>query len=185
MNASKQKFQEQTRGWWAIMLIGVLMTVAGFAYWLFPVMGYVVASVLFGWLLIAVGVVQLCVSSGANRPRHWGWWLAGGVIDIFVGFMLVRNITLAEALFPYFLAAVFMFWGVSALVESVTFRRRMFWWLRFINGILLLIIGMIFLDSSFCSNIFNVSIFTSLAFVYWGMTLFITSFSLKPKQKGE
>ena len=65
-----------------------------------------VASQIFGWLLILAGVVQLCVSAGVNRPRGWGWWLAGGVIDMFVGFLLVRSVVLSEIVFPYFLAIV-------------------------------------------------------------------------------
>ena len=87
------------------------MVLGGFAYWFWPAAGFAVASQIFGWLLILAGIVQLCVSAGVNRPRGWGWWLAGGVIDMFVGFMLVRSVILSEIVFPYFLSIVFIFWG--------------------------------------------------------------------------
>ena len=78
-----------------------------------PVAGYAVASRIFGWLLILVGIVQLLVSSGPDRGRGWGWWLAGGIIDMFIGFLMVRSIVLSEAVFPYFIAFIFIF-GASA-----------------------------------------------------------------------
>ncbi|MDE5959100.1 MAG: DUF308 domain-containing protein, partial [Muribaculaceae bacterium] len=106
-------FWGRSKAWWVVLLVGILMVIAGFAYWFFPVQGYAVASVLFGWMLVGAGVVQVCVSAGVNRPRGWGWWLAGGVIDMFIGFMLVRSVVLAEAVFPYFIAFVFIFWGVG------------------------------------------------------------------------
>lgn len=180
MNTQTSSFIGQSRAWWAVLIVGILMVIAGFAYWFFPAIGYAVASVLFGWMLIAIGIVQLCVSAGANRPRGWGWWLAGGVIDMFVGFMLVRSITLAEAVFPYFLAFVFIFWGVSALVGSVYSRRCKYWWLQLINGVLLLVIGFFFLEAGYLQNMVNVSFLTSLAFIYWGFTLAMGSYDMKP-----
>ncbi len=180
MNKRNQRFQEQTRGWWAILLVGILMVIAGFAYWMFPVIGYEVASILFGWMLVAVGVVQLCVSGGTKRPKSWGWWLAAGIIDMFVGFMMIRNITLAELVFPYFIAVVFVFWGVTTLVSAIRNGRRRFRWLNYVNGVLLLLIGFFFFESGYLANMLNVSFLTSLAFVYWGVTLIIMSVDMRP-----
>lgn len=180
MNTQTSTFIGQSRMWWLVLVVGILMVIAGFAYWFFPAIGYAVASVLFGWMLIAAGIVQLCVSAGENRPRGWGWWLAGGVIDMFIGFMLVRSVTLAEAVFPYFIAFVFIFWGVSALVSAVYNRRRKYWWLELINGILLLVIGFFFLEAGYLANMVNVSFLTSLAFIYWGFTLAMSAYDMKP-----
>lgn len=180
INNATTSFWGQTRAWWAVLLVGILMVIAGFAYWFFPAIGYAVASVLFGWMLIAAGVVQLVISAGEHRPHGWGWWLAGGVIDMFIGFMLVRSVTLAEAVFPYFIAIVFIFWGVSALVGSVNSRARKHWWLQLINGVLLLLIGFFFLEAGYLANMVNVSFLTSLAFIYWGFTLAMGSYDLKP-----
>ena len=62
-----------TRLWWLLFALGILMIIGGFAYWIWPAAGYAVASVMFGWMLVATGVVQLCVISGNDRPRGWGW----------------------------------------------------------------------------------------------------------------
>ncbi len=125
MKTLSLNFWGQTKYWWVVLFVGIALVIGGFAYWFWPAAGFAVASQIFGWLLILAGVVQLCVSAGVNRPRGWGWWLAGGVIDMFVGFMLVRSIVLSEIVFPYFLAIVFIFWGIASIIASVSSRSGM------------------------------------------------------------
>lgn len=175
----------QSKSWWVLLLVGILLVLSGFAYWFWPAAGYAVASQLFGWLLILAAVVQLCVAAGENRPKGWGWWIAGGVIDMFVGFMLVRSVLLSEAVFPYFLAIVFIFWGISAITSSVTVRQYRYWWLRLINGILLLIIGFFFLEAGYVQNMIMVSFLTAVSFIYWGFSIAMTAYDLKPSKEIE
>lgn len=167
----------------AIMITGVLMMLAGFAYWFFPTIGYATASMLFGWLLIVAGVVQLCVAMTSEPRSGRGWWLAGGILDMFVGFVLVRNIMLAEIVFPYFIACVFVFWGISAMVSAVGGKSGGSRWLHLLNGVLMLVIGFFFFETGFFSNMLYVSLLTSLAFIYWGFTLLIIFFDTKPPQQ--
>lgn len=174
-------YMGQSRCWWVVMLVGILMAIGGFAYWIWPAAGYAVASQLFGWLLILAGVVQLCAAAGPNHASGWGWWIAGGVIDIFIGFMLVRSVLLSEAVLPYFLAILFVFWGIEAFVAAAMRRRRRYWWLGVINGILLCLIGLLFLEAGWTSQILMVSFLTSVAFIYWGFTVAIAGREMKPQ----
>lgn len=179
MKALNVKFQS-TRAWWVVLLAGIVMVICGFAYWFWPAAGYAIASQIFGWLLILVGIVQLCVAASNNHPRYWGWWIAGGMIDMFIGFMMVRSIILSEIIFPYFLALIFIFWGISALCSSVSNRERKYWWLYLINGILLILIGFFFIEAGFTQDLMMTSFITSLAFIYWGFSLAMVSYDLRP-----
>ena len=116
-----------TRAWWVVLLTGILMVLCGFAYWFWPVAGYAVASQLFGWLLILVGAVQLVVAASNNHPRQWGWWIAGVLIDMFIGFIMVRSIILSEIILPYFFALLFIFFVFTALFNSFTSSPRNPW----------------------------------------------------------
>lgn len=171
-----------TRGWWAVLIVGILMVIGGFAYWFWPEAGYAVASQIFGWLLILAGCVQLSVSASGRARRGWGWWLAGGVIDIFIGFVLVRNVFLSEMVFPYFLAFLFLFWGVEALVDSCGSPERKGRWLGIVNGVLLCLIGFFFMEAGWVSNMFMVSFLVSIAFIYWGFTIAIAAYELRPAE---
>jgi uncharacterized membrane protein HdeD (DUF308 family) len=180
MKALSVSFWGESKYWWILLVIGILLVLGGFAYWFYPVAGYAIASQIFGWLLLVTGIVQLCVAAGANRPKGWGWWICGGVIDIFVGFVLVRSVILSEIVFPYFLALVFIYWGIASITSSVAGRKSSFWWMYLINGILLLIIGFFFLEAGWLQNMWMISFLAALAFIYWGFTVALTSYDMKP-----
>lgn len=173
-----------SRAWWLVLVVGILLVLGGFAYWFWPAAGYAVASQIFGWLLVLAGIVQLCAAAGPNRMRGWGWWIAGGVIDMFVGFMLVRSVILSEVVFPYFLAIVFIFWGIDAFFGAAAGRHYKYWWLGIINGILLCLIGFFFLEAGWLSDMMMVSFLTSIAFIYWGVTIAIAAYEMKPVAAG-
>lgn len=179
MKETSYSFFGQTRYWWLIMAIGLLMIAGGFCYWCWPMAGYAIASMLFGWLLILAGVVQVCVISGNNRPKGWGWWLAGGVIDMFIGFTMVRSLPFAESVFPYFMAFLFIYWGIEEFISASTTGRK-YWWLGIINGILLCIVGFLFVESGLRAIEFMTSFLVSIAFIYWGFTLTMASMEMKP-----
>lgn len=173
----------QTRLWWLVLIVGILLVIGGFAYWFWPQAGYAVASQIFGWLLVLAGIVQLCVASGPNHAKAWGWWIAGGIIDLFIGFMLVRSVILSELVFPYFLALIFIFWGLESFVGAGAGRRGKYWWLGLINGILLCLIGFFFFEAGYVSDMLMVSFLSAIAFIYWGFTIAIAALEMKPEQK--
>lgn len=185
MKALNINYLGQTKAWWLVLVIGILLVIGGFAYWFWPASGFAVASQIFGWLLILAGIVQLCVAAGPNHAKQWGWWLAGGVIDMFIGFMLVRSVLLSEMVFPYFLAFLFLFWGIEALVGACFGRHGKYTWLGIVNGILLCLIGLFFVEAGFVSDMMMTSFLTSIAFIYWGFTVAIASYELKPEDKGK
>ncbi|MDE6496038.1 MAG: DUF308 domain-containing protein [Duncaniella sp.] len=180
MKALFSNFWGRSRYWWVVLVAGILMVLCGFAYWFWPVAGYAVASQIFGWLLVLLGVVQLLVSSGVNRPRGWGWWLAGGIIDMFIGFLMVRSVVLSEAVFPYFIAFIFIFWGISALCSAVQQSGRRYWWMYLVNGVLMLLIGFFFIEAGWVQDMEMASFLTSLAFIYWGFSIAMLSYDMKP-----
>ena len=169
-----------SRLWWLLLTVGILFIIGGFAYWFWPVAGYAVTSILFGWMLVVLGIVQLCVASGANRPSGRGWWIAGGIINLVIGFMLVGNLFLAEAVLPYFMAIIFFYAGLMTLSTGFL-RHEGLRWLHIINGILLLIIAGIFCFGGITRAIAMVSFMAAFAFIYWGFTLSSLAIDLKPR----
>lgn len=170
----------QSRYWWLVLIVGILLVIGGFAYWFWPAAGYAVASQIFGWLLVLAGIVQLCVAAGPNHPKGWGWWIAGGVIDMFIGFMMVRSIVFSEAVMPYFLAIIFIFWGIEAFIGAAYGRHNRYWWLGLVNGILLCLLGFFLIEANWISDMMMVSFIASISFIYWGFTIALAAYEMKP-----
>lgn len=102
--------------WWLLLLTGIALFVLGILIFIFPAQSYVGMSVIFGWVILVSGIFQV-VLSAANR--HFvtgrGWMLAGGIIEIVIGLILIFNTTLSAATLPIFLAFWLMFRGFSAI----------------------------------------------------------------------
>ena len=117
MDIATMHFWGKTKYWWALIITGILMIPCGLWLWFQPALGYEVLSLLLGWLLILFGIVQLIVSGNVKQKvRGWGWWLAGGIIDILIGFILVGNLSFSEAVLPFFL---FFYILISVIVTDI------------------------------------------------------------------
>ena len=88
MEITTISFWGKSRYWWAVLLVGILLIPCGIWLVARPDIGYSVISLLLGWFLIILGILQLIIASDINRREQgWGWWLAGGILDILIGFI--------------------------------------------------------------------------------------------------
>jgi len=104
------------RYWWLTMLVGVVLFVLGILVFVFPSWSYLGMSMLFGWVILLSGIMEVIVAS-ANR--HFvtgrGWMLAGGIIEIVLGVILIFNVALSAATLPMFLGFWLLLRGFSAI----------------------------------------------------------------------
>ena len=181
MDIATMHFWGKTKYWWALIITGILMIPCGLWLWFQPALGYEVLSLLLGWLLILFGIVQLIVSGNVKQKvRGWGWWLAGGIFDIFIGFLLISNLALSELTLPYFFAFIFLFKGLSNIISAFSMTSAYkYWWLYLINGIIMLLISFLFFFTPFTAA-YSIVFLCSFVFVYWGVALIIFSYDVKP-----
>jgi uncharacterized membrane protein HdeD (DUF308 family) len=75
--------------WWLLMLAGIFAIIVGIAVFVFPLQSYVMLSILFGVLMLTVGVAQLIIAStSSNYLTMRGYMIVGGVIDLLLGVFL-------------------------------------------------------------------------------------------------
>ncbi len=102
--------------WWLLLVTGIVLFLLGIAIFLFPEQSYIGMSILFGWVILITGILEVVLST-ANR--HFvtgrGWMLAGGVIEIILGIILIFNIALSAATLPIFLGFWLLMRGFSAV----------------------------------------------------------------------
>ncbi|MDE6826096.1 MAG: hypothetical protein K2J18_04945, partial [Paramuribaculum sp.] len=67
--------------------------------------------------------------------------------------------------------------------NAVTNSSRKYWWLYLINGILLMVIGFFFIEAGWVQDMMMSSFLTSLAFIYWGFSVAMFSYELKPAKE--
>ena len=171
----------QTRYWWLITVAGIVIAALGCWMFVEPEKGYIFIAEIFGWALLFVGIFEIVISIAIERRiPGWGWWLAGGIVDVFLGILLIGNLTLTEVALPYFFGFVFLFKGVENVIASFMITKtNRYWWLYLLNGVLMLILGFLFFSNS-SNPAFIIDFLVSIVFIYWGIILAISSYGLRP-----
>ena len=178
---SVQSFFGKTNYWWGILILGILIAILGLWMLFYPIQGFDFLANIFGWVLLISGVFELVVSASLEKKIYgWGWWLAGGIIDILIGIVLILNQELTKEVLPFFFAFVFLFKGIQYILAGFSMTSTYkYWWLYLLNGVLMLILAWIFFSSS-SNPAFLVDFLVSIVFIYWGTVLALFSFDLKP-----
>ena len=99
-----EQSKQAVRHWWLLLVVGIALLAVGILVFIYPARSYLDLSVLFGWLILFSGVMEVVL---AARSRHFvtgrGWMLAGGIIEIILGAILVFNVALSAVTLPIFL----------------------------------------------------------------------------------
>lgn len=184
MDITALNFWGKTSYWWSMLILGLLIVVGGFWIMYQPVIGYAAIALLFGWSLFVGGIFQVVISTTITKEiQGWGWWLAGGILDVLIGLILVTNLVLTETALPYFFAFIFLFKGISNIIASFSMMSEYkYWWLYLINAVLLIVLSWLFFISPFAAT-FTIVVLCSFVMIYWGTSLVVFAFDLKPSKE--
>ena len=132
------------RYWWLLLIIGIALFVVGILVFVYPTQSYLGMSLLFGWLMLISGILEVVLSS---VNKHFitgrGWMLAGGIIEIVLGIILIFNVALSAATLPIFLGFWLMLRAFGAIglgSDMGAMQIAGSGWTIF-SGILLLVFG--------------------------------------------
>lgn len=103
-NAWIEDSKQAVHYWWLLLLVGAGLLLVGILTLLFPVRSYLGLSMLFGWVILLAGALEVVLStSNRHLITGRGWMLAGGIIEIILGVILVLNLGLSASTLPLFL----------------------------------------------------------------------------------
>lgn len=173
------------KNWWLSLLLGILYVVVALCLMFAPLSSYVALSVIFSVSMLISGILEI-IFAASNRKTisSWGWYLAGGIIDLILGFYLVAYPLLSMEVIPFIVAFWLMFRGFTMIGYSMDLQRygtrEWGWYLAF--GILAIICSLAIIWQP---GIGALSIVYMLAFAFLiiGFFRIMLSFELKRLHK--
>jgi uncharacterized membrane protein HdeD (DUF308 family) len=182
-----KKIAYPIRHWWVSLLLGVLFIITGIWVLRTPVAGYLALATLFSIVLIINGVAEVLSALAMTTQTEsagWGWILAGGIIDILIGIVLVSNPGITVIILAFFIAFGLLFRGMMAIGTAIDLRKSKdsYWGLLLLIGILGLIFPFIILENPAIVG-FTVVFWTGLAFLIIGIFRVILAFRLRRLNK--
>lgn len=118
------KVSGTVKNWWVFLIIGVLLIIG--AIWMFktPVESFVGLVSFFSMLILISGLLSIYFAF-ANKDDidNWGLYLAGGVLDFAVGFILFKYPGISIVLFSLFIGFWLMFRGFNTVSTSFKLKK--------------------------------------------------------------
>ncbi|GHC53734.1 HdeD family acid-resistance protein [Ulvibacter litoralis] len=148
------------KNWWISVLLGIMYIFVGVWVIRTPLASYVSLSFIFSIFIFTSGILQIIFSiSSRSKIEGWGWYLAGGIIDLIIGFLLMSHPVMTMAILPFYVGFWLLFQSMMAIGFSFQFKaiNMPYWgWLLFF-GILTLLFSTLLIANP---------IFAGLSIVY-------------------
>jgi uncharacterized membrane protein HdeD (DUF308 family) len=163
--------------WWISLLLGTMFILVGICVLVTPLESYTILSMLFSITFFVNGILEILFAI-ANKDRldGWGWQFAGGVIDLFLGAILMSIPGISMLALPFFVGFGLMF--RSMIIMGLSFDLKTY---HVPGWSLLLSLSLLALMFSFLliwKPLFIIA-FTAMAFIGIGTFRILLSVKLK------
>ena len=118
------ELKQEVKNWWVSLILGILYVAVALGLMFFPFNGYAALSILFSISMLVSGLLEIAFAvSNRQRVSSWGWYLAGGVIDMILGLYLVTYPVLSMEVIPFIIAFWLMFRGFASTGYAMDLKR--------------------------------------------------------------
>ena len=169
------ELKQEVKNWWISLILGILYVVVALSLMFSPLDGYAALSILFSVSMLVSGLLEISFAvSNRRRVSSWGWYLAGGIIDMILGFYLIAYPLLSMEVIPF----------ISSVGYAMDLKRygTKDWGWYIALGILAVICSLIILWQPAVGAIYAVYMI-SFAFLIIGFFRIMLSFELKNLHK--
>ena len=176
------KAAREIRHWWLYMLCGILCVAAGITVFAFPVGSYMTLGLIFGFLMLIVGVLQLIVAaSSGNFFAMRGYLIVGGILDIILGLFLCINPSVTMLLMPILLGIWMLYHSFIIMAlggDMATFNVSGSGWVV-AGGVLLMLFSIFILVNPMSAGVTAIVVLTGLGLIIFGILLCALSVTLR------
>ncbi|MEZ7505568.1 HdeD family acid-resistance protein [Flavobacterium sp. Arc2] len=173
--------QSAVKNWWISLMLGILYIFAGIWVFQTPLASYVSLSIIFSLFIFVSGISQIIFSiSNKEQLQSWGWYLAGGILDLIVGILLISHPLMTMAILPFYVGFWLLFQSMMAIGLSFQFKSENVpnWGWLLLLGILTLLFAFLLLANPVFAGL-SIVYMTGLAFISAGVFRIFLAFELK------
>ena len=124
MENTISRVAHSVKNWWVLLIMGILMIIG--AVWMFktPIGSFAGIVLFFSILILISGVLSVFFAfSNKEDLDNWGLYLAGGILDVIVGFILLKHPAKAVVIFSVFIGLWLLFRGISSISSAYKLKK--------------------------------------------------------------
>lgn len=170
------------RYWWLFPILGLALFVMGIVVFFYPAESYLSLAIFFGALMLFAGIFEVVLSIG-NRDfiTGRGWMLAGGMLQVLLGMILMFNPVFSATTLPLFLGFWLLFRGFLTVGwggdMSALHLPGVGWTVT--SGILLILLALMVLLQPLTFGTRMVVAWMGVSLLFAGMTAILFGFQLR------
>ena len=173
--------QRKAKYWWVGLIIGILISFLGFWSFSVPVTTLIALNIVFIVSFIVSGLGDIMYAFAVRKvSSEWGWILAGGIISLVLGVILVSRPLESFLVLLFYVGFWVAFQSLMTIITSITMKRNQWkgWgWLLFL-GIVGAIFSVFLIVNPVYTSRFIVALF-SISLVMYGIVRIFYSFKLR------
>ena len=125
METQTQTVEKITKYWYLPLILGVVFIAVGIFVFFTPVASFLTLATLFAFTFVIGGVLEIIYAvSNRDINDRWGWMLAGGLLDLFIGILLVTNPALSAVALPFYVGFALLFRAITGIAWAVELKRE-------------------------------------------------------------
>lgn len=184
---SFETVKSPAKHWYLLLILGVIFVLMGIWTLRTPVSSLIALTIFFAVTFLVSGIFET-IYAVANRKiiYNWGWNLAGGIIDLLIGVLLIANPGLSVIFLLFYVGFALIFRAIMTIGWAVHLNKLGFrnWGWVLVAGILGLIFSFLLIWNPAITGLV-VIIFLSVTFIILGIGQIIISLRLKQLNKKE
>jgi uncharacterized membrane protein HdeD (DUF308 family) len=169
------------KSWYLFLVFGILFILMGIWVLVTPVSSFIALSIFFALTFLVVGILEIIYAiSNGKAIDHWGWNLAGGILDLILGVILVSHPHLSMIFLIFYIGFALFFRSVMTIGSAIHLNKQDIrnWGWVLVIGILGLIFSFLLLWNPALTGL-AIVIYLGVAFIFIGISQLILSFRLK------
>lgn len=170
--------EKQTSKMWSIPLLkGIILILLAILIFMSPVGALLAWAIYIGIGFIIAGIALIYQGfSLRGVTEGWGWKVFEGIIDLFLGFILLANPALTASIFPFIIG----FWGVvagaSVFISGLSEKEGR--WIKILFGILIFLLASVIMFNPLGAAL-SIAVWIGILLLLAGIGNLIFAFQVK------
>lgn len=108
-------YSSAIRKWWVALILGIVFFAVGIMVFMRPAQSYVALAFAFGLMVLFSGIMEIYVGMNTPARSGKGWLISAGIIEMFLGILMLSMPAVMLVILPYILGFWLMFRGFAAI----------------------------------------------------------------------
>jgi uncharacterized membrane protein HdeD (DUF308 family) len=169
--------EQATTTWYFPLIKGIIMILLAFLIFSSPAGALIAYAFYIGIGFVFTGMVLIYHGfAGRGNEENWTWRVLEGLLDMFIGFMLMVNPLVTASVLPFLFGLWGAFYGIALFIDAFSHKEDKL--LKLISSLLIFWISSLIMFNPVLFGM-TIAVWVAIIFLVAGVFNVVLSFSLK------